>query len=124
MNFYGKIKDGRFAVYQRENFKKHLKKLGECDGVFSVRKRERMRSGEQNKLYWKMLSAIEKETGQKKDVWHEYFKARHLIDNSGSFPKVKSTAELNIVEFMEYIGKLTKNAAEFGVNLPTPDELF
>lgn len=124
MNFYGRIKDGKVQVYHRDRLEKFIKSLGECEAVFSVKKRQRMRSSEQNKLYWNLLTVIETETGQEKEDWHEHFKAQYLTDHAGKYPRIKSTTELTTIEFMEYITKLARDAAEFGINLPMPDDIF
>ena len=101
-DFIVKIKDGKYVI--------------------TVEKQYRERSGAQNKLYWAILNQIENQTGQLSEELHETFKAKYLVDRSARLPRIKSTSELNVIEFNEYITKICVEMAEFGIILDFPED--
>lgn len=89
---------------------------------------EKKRTLEQNKFYWgPVLGAIAAQAwpnGEQfgKDTWHEYFADRYLPKTEivTPFGKIiarrKSTTELNVGEFSEYLDRVHAEAAsEMGV---------
>lgn len=66
------------------------------------------RTGQQNKFYWHYLGMIHEETGNEIDDLHTLFKGLFLSQGitevfGEKVRKVKSTTDLNIVEFSDYI---------------------
>ena len=124
MKFRGEIKEGKLVLSEtnRDALAAAIKKLEGCQVVFELNKWRPVRSGEQNKLYWSILTDIERESGQEKESLHEFFKSEFLKDYSEKFGKIKSTTELNTIEFMEYITKILKRAAEFGIVVTMPGD--
>jgi len=75
--------------------------------------RNQTRSTEQNKRYWKILSLLAlieiKGIRYDSESWHEYFKFKFLgaddikLPNGKVLVRVKSTTNLDVGEFAEYM---------------------
>ena len=124
MKFRGEIKEGKLILSEtnRHALTAAIKKLDGAQVVIEIYKWQPVRSREQNKLYWSILTDIERESGQEKESLHEFFKSEFLKDCTEKFGKIKSTTELNTIEFMEYIMKILKRAAEFGIVVTMPGD--
>ena len=69
------------------------------------------RTLDQNKYYWKIIEIIAKEIGYEPNELHNIFKYKFLqktiTDSNGNMVKgLKSTSDLNINEFIEYIDNI------------------
>ncbi|MDR1897996.1 MAG: recombination protein NinB [Prevotellaceae bacterium] len=99
------------------------------------RKRKRkLRTIDQNRLYWACLSCIMHETGNDKDVLHEFFKQKFLGTQSRTFRLMDceysvaipaSTTKLNTKEMTFYLERIRQFAsAELGIVLPEPEDRY
>ena len=86
------------------------------------------RSSQANRRYWSMLNQIAEQikTADGKyspDTWHEYFKQRYLgcdditLPNRKVITQGKSTTELDVREFGEYMENVEYWATEHGAIL-------
>jgi len=95
---------------------------------FTIKKRRRKRSLDQNALYWLWLTIIEEITGNEKEDLHCYFKETYLkkeyIKIFGSkINKDISTTNLDTKQFTEYLKKIDIFAnTELNIILPHPDD--
>jgi hypothetical protein len=105
-----------------QRFTEFLDKIRGGKYVITIEKQQRERSGEQNKFYWAILKQIEEQTGQLSEELHETFKAKYLVDRSAKLPRIKSTSELNVIEFNEYISKICAGMADFGIIIDFPED--
>lgn len=102
--------------------------LNKIHHIKITQKREK-RSIDQNSLMWLWLSAVEQETGNNKEDLHDYFRAQYLggewreIFNDKYF-KLKSTTQLNTLQFTNYLNKIQVFAnTELSIQLPNPEDL-
>ena len=86
------------------------------------------RSLPQNSLYWLWLNCISAETGNDVDALHDYFKDRFLsrkVEIFGDECSVgTSTTKLNTAEFTAFLDKVQQFAANEGIILPNPEDLY
>ena len=93
--------------------------LGTLDGEVDITISEvHSRTHFQNNYYWKVVIGTLINTdpliGHTKDEMHDILKEQF---------KIKSTTELNVYEFRDYIDRITRwSAKEFGIRIPEPDE--
>lgn len=97
--------------------------------IVSITTKRVIRTISQHRLYWLWIACIEHETGNDKDVLHEYFKQEFLgriavrVLKSEVYP-TRSTTTLNTKEFTNYLNKIQVFAsAELGIVLPLPNDL-
>lgn len=106
------------------NYKRFIQHLKDNDGkIYRIEPEINTRSLSQNKLYWKYLGIIERETGNNADDLHEYFRRTLLppkwLKVMNKEIKVPlSTTELKKHEFSDYLDKIS---AETGVAVPDTD---
>lgn len=86
---------------------------------------KKVRSNQQNALYWSLIGLIAKEGGYETDDLHLALKCRFLgTEEKVIMGKVvtvpKSTTKLNTREFGELIDKVYALASELNIKLPTP----
>lgn len=91
--------------------------------VFSLKLKRKNRSVAQNCLYWMNLLYISEETGISRYDLHEYFKNKYL--RCGIFfvfgvklTKCRSTRDLNVAEFSEYLDSIKNDCLDRGIVLP------
>lgn len=120
MKFYGSNIDGKLSVDAR--LSEYIKSI---DGNFEIKvtKIKDIRTAEMNNLYWWWMKILSDETGYTKNELHNYFKNKILCVedqiNGETFLDCKSTADLTIKEFSEYLLQVGKLGAEkFSVYLP------
>lgn len=88
--------------------------------------KEKKRSLNQNALMWKWLTIIADHTGYTKEVLHDklrlqYLPTRILQVNGKIYELPKSTTELTVKEFSEYMDKIQLVAMELELALPQPE---
>jgi hypothetical protein len=83
----------------------------------------------QNSLYWLWLTCIEFETGNDKDVLHDFFKFKYLkaeeikIFDEDIFRF--STTKLNTSQFKDYLDRIQVFAStELAIQLPDPKDKY
>lgn len=92
------------------------------------KKYKKVRSINQNSLYWKWISCIEDETGQDKEDLHDYFRQKYLGSSINEtlgeqFMVLRSTANLDSSEFTEYLDLIKRFAAQrLSISLPQPGD--
>jgi hypothetical protein len=98
--------------------------------VYTVEITERRikRTISQNGLYWLWLTCISHETGNDKDEIHEFFKAKYIFPELkmifGESVELRSTTELNTVQFKDLLDKIQVFAStELAITLPDPNDL-
>lgn len=121
----------RFIIHEQKQINsavEHIKKL-ELGGQHEiiVRKFVKKRSDDQNRLYFKLLELISKETGHDKDSLHEYFKKRYGIWDvekifGEEIPVPLSTTKYGTKKFSEYMTQVEAEAASLGIVLPHPND--
>tara|TARA_B100000609_G_C17108846_1_gene378683 strand:+ start:127 stop:507 length:381 start_codon:yes stop_codon:yes gene_type:complete len=105
-----------------DRFREFIDKVKDGRYIITIEKQQRERSGEQNKFYWAILHQIQDQTGQISEELHEIFKAKYLVDRSARLPRIKSTSELSVIEFNEYITKICADMGELGIILNFPED--
>ena len=112
----------------REMVISHIKRL-DIKKVYTVEITERRikRTISQNGLYWLWLTCISHETGNDKDILHEYFKHTFLIPESkyvfGQSIEILSTAGLNTIQFKYLLDNVQVFAStELAITLPDPED--
>ena len=89
------------------------------DGTYRIKKFIEGRSVEQNRYYWGVvLTEISEYTGHTSDELHEYFKKEYLIEKSTFIETYKSTTDLDIGEFIEYIERIKNWALTYNILIP------
>jgi hypothetical protein len=86
------------------------------------------RSIPQNSLYWLWLNCISSETGNEVEDLHSYFKdlflSRRVEIFGDEYNTGTSTKKLNTAEFTAFLDKVQQFAAEQGIILPNPEDLY
>ena len=120
----GKVKKGAFIPADPTAFRLCFAKLEGKAVEVVVRKKKKHRSGAQNAYYWGIvIDIISGATGFTPQESHDAMRFKFLTDMTGELPKVKSTAELTTVEFLDYVAQIQQWASEFlGVYIPDPNE--
>lgn len=97
--------------------------------VYTVEITERRikRTISQNGLYWLWLTCISHETGNDKDVLHEYFKMNYIIPEHitvfGIVQEIRSTTNLNTIQFKYLLDSIQIFAStELAITLPDPED--
>ena len=102
-----------------------------------VKKLRRIRSsgqagekGNQNGYYWGVvLAIISQETGHTVDELHEIYKAmfapkkRYTMPSGNEVVIAKSTAEMDTLEFTEYVERIRADAGEMNITIPDPEKV-
>lgn len=117
----------RFIIHEQKQINsaiEHIKKL-ELGGQWEivVRKHVKKRSDDASRLYWLWLDIIAKETGNDKDIVHEFYKNKFGIrENRKAFGEnmniPTSTTKYSKKTFSEYMNQVEAHASQLGVQLP------
>jgi len=102
--------------------------LVNSSGLIEVvfRKPRSPRTNQMNRYYWLLMNILARSSQDRnKDEWHEDLKSKFLIENPDSpLPRVRSTTDLSIQEFSEYLQNIKRLVAEYyGIVLPEPEEV-
>ena len=109
MRFTAKIEDGKVKWHDERGLKRYLSKLeGE---VYVDIKPSNRRNTAQNNYYWIMLKQFGHYVGYYSEEMHDVCKRRF---------KIKSTKELNVDEFSEYLDRIYQWAAELKYDIQDP----
>lgn len=114
ITFVAKIKsDGGLDFGSSHNLRRFRQWCKEHPGKeLRIQEMKRVRSLNQNRLYWFYLEVIERETGNRAEYLHELFKQDLLppqwISVLGKEIRIaKSTTELTKLEFVDYMEKIS-----------------
>lgn len=116
-NFLGKVEKGVLKVNNKEVFRKILAEFEGKEVEITIKRKENINNASQRRLYWYYLRQISSYTGYDVNELHEKFKNNYLSEEQGGIPGVKSTRNLTIQEFQEYLAKIQREMAEIGVEL-------
>lgn len=121
-------------VFNLEQLKETFNKIAKVDlskgFVIEWKRFQKVRTNDQNALYWMWLTCLEQETGQEKDSLHDYFREKYL---QVTYEKVfdserkilQSTTKLDTVSMKNYLDKIQVFAAtELAVTLPDPEDRY
>lgn len=99
------------------------------NGEYTVKiiRKTQPRTISQNSLMWMWYNCMEEATGQPKEDFHDYYKAKFLARqvaiNNRWVTVVGSTTDLNTLQMTNYLEKVKADAAiEFGITLPLPED--
>lgn len=127
MNFVLRAKNDKVNLLY-ENPKAYKKILRSLPGLIEVvfRKIRSPRTNQMNKYYWVLMNILAVKTQDRnKDEWHEDLKSKFLVEDPDSpLPRVRSTTDLSIQEFSEYLQNIKRLVAEYyQIVLPEPQEV-
>lgn len=124
---YGKVEKGKFVPDDVKTFKMAFYVLEGKEAEITLAKRQKSRSGNQNRYYWGVVvSLLSEYIGEyNEDETHEAMKMQFLKVHHEKLPDTcKSTANLTTAEFEDYIEKIRIWAGSFlGFYIPTPNEV-
>ena len=119
-------------VYSLEQLKDIFNKIAKADltkgFIVEWKRYYKIRTNDQNALYWLWLTCLEHETGNDKNDLHDYFREEFLQVNYiyvfGKEKKVlESTKTQNTIKMKNYLDKIQAFASsELGVILPNPED--
>lgn len=99
------------------------------NGEYTVKivRKTQPRTVSQNSLMWMWYKCMEESTGQAKEDFHDYYKAKYLQRQVQIGRRVVtvvgSTTDLNTLQMTNYLEKVKTDAAtEFGIMLPLPED--
>ena len=99
------------------------------NGEYTVKivRKTKPRTIPQNALMWMWYKCMEDSTGQRKEDFHDYYKAkflaRQVVIGRRRVTVIGSTSDLNTLQMTEYLEKVKADAAvEFGIKLPLPED--
>jgi hypothetical protein len=124
----------KVKVFNLEQLKDTFNKIAKADlskgFIIEWKRFKKVRSNDQNALYWMWLTCLEQETGQEKDSLHDYFREKYLqvtydqvFDSERKI--LQSTTKLDTVAMKNYLDKIQVFAAtELAVTLPDPEDRY
>ncbi len=99
------------------------------NGEYTVKivRKTQPRTISQNSLMWMWYKCMEDATGQRKEDFHDYYKAkflsRQVIIGTRLVTVTGSTTDLNTIQMTNYLENVKADAAaEFGISLPLPED--
>lgn len=99
------------------------------NGEYTVKivRKTKPRTIPQNSLMWMWYQCMEDTTGQSKEDFHDYYKAKFLLRQVSIGGRwvtvVGSTKDLNTIQMTDFLEKVKADAAtEFGITLPLPED--
>ena len=123
--FRGTVVMGKLRLNERQKFNDYVSTLnGEVEVVVGKAKKWKDRSNQENRYYWGVVVQILSDhIGYQKDEMHDALKWKFLR-KEGKIPTVKSTANLDTMEFEDYLERIRVWAAvDMNVRLPLPNEI-
>ena len=110
MRFTAKIKDGKIIWHNPKGLAEHLNLVDGQECYIDI-KATKQRNTAQNNYYWAILKEFGNQCGYHAEEMHEVYKVHF---------KIKSTKELNVDEFSDYIDRVIYYAAEQGFPVKDP----
>jgi ribosomal protein L7/L12 len=98
------------------------------DAIIEIKQNLDSRSTKQNKLYWQWLTVMT-ETGYTKDEMHVIMRDKFLgyeevTTKTDVIRVLRSTTDLKVGEFKDYLEQIDIFASEYGIVLPRPEDLY
>ena len=90
---------------------------------------KKLRSVQQNSLYWRWLGIIRKDTGTSKEALHHYYKKKFLptfveVHVDEIITVLTSTKDLTPAQFSDYLTEIEEHASDFhNIILPHEEDL-
>lgn len=117
--FVGRVLEGGLLVLDRQkDYARHVRSFAGQHVEVLLRRRRQKRSNHANRFYWGyVLTAIAEATGYTKDEAHDALKYQFLREDGDSpLVKVRSTTDLSVQEFSEYLERVMAfGATTFGI---------
>lgn len=94
-----------------------------------IKDHKKLRTEEQNALYWSWLRIISRETGDSTKGLHAFYGDEFLPKEENvvmgkKVEEIKSTTELGVKAFTEYLKNVERHAGSFlGIMLPHPGDM-
>lgn len=115
------------AVTMDKSFELMCSLLRNGEYTVKIVRKTQPRTISQNSLMWMWYKCMEDATGQRKEDFHDYYKAKFLsrvVAIGKRWVTVcGSTTELNTLQMTDYLEKVKADAAsEFGITLPLPED--
>jgi len=107
----------------------HLNELPEDDNaIIEIKQNLDSRSTKQNRLYWQWIKVMT-ETGYTKDEMHSILRDKFLgydevTTKTNVIRVLRSTTDLKVGEFKDYLEQIDIFASEYGIVLPRPEDLY
>lgn len=108
----------------------YITNLSESKAYFvEIKQIQKRRTIDQNRLYWLWLKCLQDETGQDRDILHEYFKQKFLgstvitlFNEKVQIPN--TTTKMDTELFKRFLDRVQIFASmELGIELPLPEDL-
>jgi hypothetical protein len=98
------------------------------DAIIEIKQNLDSRSTKQNRLYWQWLTVMT-ETGYTKDEMHSILRDKFLgydevTTKTNVIRVLRSTTDLKVGEFKDYLEQIDIFASEYGIVLPRPEDLY
>lgn len=118
-------RDGVVTMDKSFDFMCSLLRNGEY--TVKILRKSKPRTISQNSLMWMWYKCMEEATGQRKEDFHDYYKAKFLARQVAIGNRwvtvIGSTSDLNTLQMTNYLENVKADAtAEFGIMLPLPDD--
>lgn len=121
--FNALVKNGHVTIIQRQEMVEWMRSQeGRLSIVIS--KHRPIRSKDQNKLWWFLMTWAGDELGYTKDEMHDTFKAMFLTDRSSGIPVVRSTTTLTTEDWSKLYEQVVRTLSEAGLVVPSKDDLL
>jgi len=97
--------------------------------ILTAKQEKDRRSISQNSLMWMWFECISRETGQNRLDIYDYYRTMYLSRiitvNEKEVQVSSGTSSLDTKQFTEFLNHVQADAAsEFGIKLPTPEDLY
>lgn len=128
LTYFGKVENGVLKLRNRKQFDEDIKFFEGKDVEITFERKRSKRSDNQNRYWWACMEILGKELGYRKDEMHEickfmFLKAEKVDEKTGEvFQYLRSSTELNKMEFADMTSNLIQWASEHGIILPLPNE--
>ena len=110
MKFTGTIEKGKLQLHDKDGFNRFLNEV-EGDVWIDIKTAPKTRSPQQNAYYRTIVRQIGLHLGYPEDEMHDVVKAKF---------EIKSTKDLDVDEFSEFLDRLIRFAAEYGFAVQDP----
>lgn len=123
--FRGYVQNGRLKLDERESFARLVQSLEGKEIKISLKRYRRKNTDAQRGYYWAVvLEEFAEHVGENKNDLHEslkrHFLSKHPEEHPGPLVFVGSTADLDTLQFSEYLENVIRLAAEYGCPISPP----
>ena len=128
LTYFGRVENGLLKLRNRKQLSEELKQFEGKDVEITFERKRSKRSDNQNRYWWACMTILANDMGYRKDEMHEickfmFLKAEKVNEATGEvFEYLRSSTELNKMEFADMTSNLIQWASEHGIILPLPNE--